>query len=124
MCIVFMLQIPGFKKSDSGFYYKFYVQNKDSIKADTSFILTMNIKYRVNIKGKDSVLFNSKDMAKPFQIGLQKPQFKGDVYEAFAMLHKGTVPLLFWEPRISLPRQHSILPFLLELIAPVRYTLT
>lgn len=80
---------PGFKKSDSGFYYKFYVQNNDSIKADTNFILTMNVKYRVNINGKDSVFFNSKDIAKPFQIGLQKPQFKGDVYEAFAMLHQG-----------------------------------
>jgi FKBP-type peptidyl-prolyl cis-trans isomerase FkpA len=80
---------PGFKKSDSGFYYKFYVQNNDSIKADTNFILTLNIKYRVNIDGKDSVFFNSKDMAKPFQIGVQKPQFKGDVFEAFAMLHQG-----------------------------------
>jgi FKBP-type peptidyl-prolyl cis-trans isomerase FkpA len=80
---------PGFKKSESGFYYKFYVQNDDSIKADTNFILTMNIKYRVNIDGKDSVFFNSKDMAKPFQIGVQKPQFKGDVFEAFAMLHQG-----------------------------------
>ena len=76
---------PGFKKSDSGFYYKYYVHNEDSTKADTNFVLTMNIKYRVNIKGKDSVFFNSKDMAKPFQIGLQKPQFKGDVFEAFAM---------------------------------------
>ncbi|NVO18273.1 MAG: FKBP-type peptidyl-prolyl cis-trans isomerase [Bacteroidetes bacterium] len=80
---------PGFKKSESGFYYKFYVQNEDSIKADTNFILTMNIRYRVNVKGKDSVFFNSRDMNKPFQLGIQKPQFKGDVYEAFAMLHQG-----------------------------------
>jgi FKBP-type peptidyl-prolyl cis-trans isomerase FkpA len=49
----------------------------------------MNIKYRININGKDSVFFNSKDMAKPFQIGLQKPQFKGDVFDAFSMLHQG-----------------------------------
>ena len=81
---------PGFKKAESGFYYKFFVQNKDSIKADTNFVLTMNVRYRVNLKGKDSVFFNSKkDMPRPFQIGLQKPQFKGDVYEAFAMLHQG-----------------------------------
>ncbi len=81
---------PGFKKDESGFYYKFFVQNKDSIKADTNFVLTMNVRYRVNIKGKDSIFFNSKkDMNRPFQIGLQKPQFKGDVYTAFAMLHQG-----------------------------------
>jgi FKBP-type peptidyl-prolyl cis-trans isomerase len=80
---------PGFKKAESGFYYKFFIENKDSLKADTNFILTMNIKYRVQINGRDSVFFNSKDMAKPFQIGIQKPQFKGDVFEAFAMLHQG-----------------------------------
>jgi FKBP-type peptidyl-prolyl cis-trans isomerase FkpA len=80
---------PGFKKSDSGFYYKFYVENEDSIKADTNFILTLKIKYRVNIKGKDSVFFDSKEMAKPFQIKLQKPQYKGDIFEAFAMVHQG-----------------------------------
>ncbi len=80
---------PGFKKAENGFYYKFYVENKDSLKADSNFVLTMQIKYRVNMNGKDSVFFNSKDLAKPFQIGLQKPQFKGDVYEAFAMLHQG-----------------------------------
>jgi FKBP-type peptidyl-prolyl cis-trans isomerase len=80
---------PGFKEGTNGIYYKFYVENKDSLKADTNFILTMNIKYRVKINGKDSVFFNSKDMAKPFQLGIQKPQFKGDVFEAFAMLHQG-----------------------------------
>ncbi|MBK7211898.1 MAG: FKBP-type peptidyl-prolyl cis-trans isomerase [Bacteroidales bacterium] len=80
---------PGFKKAESGFYYKFYEQNEDSLKADTNFILTMKIRYRVPIGGKDSVFFDSKDMQKPFQIGIQKPQFKGDVFEAFAMLHQG-----------------------------------
>jgi FKBP-type peptidyl-prolyl cis-trans isomerase len=80
---------PGYKKSDNDFYYKFYVENKDSIKADTNFILTLQIKYQVEIDGKDSVFFDSKEMEKPFQISLQKPQFKGDVFDAFSMLHQG-----------------------------------
>jgi FKBP-type peptidyl-prolyl cis-trans isomerase len=80
---------PGFKKGENGIYYKFYEQNEDSLKADTGLILTLNIQYRLKINGKDSIFFNSKELAKPFQLGMQKPQFKGDVFEAFSMLHQG-----------------------------------
>ncbi len=80
---------PGFKKSESGILYKFYVENKDSLKVVEGNILTMNICYRMKIGGKDSIFFNSKDMARPFEINLAKSEFKGDIYEAFAMLHKG-----------------------------------
>jgi len=80
---------PGYKKAESGFYYKFIEQYDDSVKADTNYILTLQLKYRVKIDGKDSVFFNSTEMAKPFQLTLMKPQFKGDVFEAFAMLHQG-----------------------------------
>jgi FKBP-type peptidyl-prolyl cis-trans isomerase FkpA len=80
---------PGFKKSESGIFYKFYVESKDTLKATEGNILTMNIRYRLKIADKDSVLFNSADMAKPFEIDLKKPEFKGDIYEAFGMLHKG-----------------------------------
>lgn len=80
---------PGYKKHENGFYYKFISENTDSVKADTNFILTLQLKYTVKINGKDSVFFNSSEMAKPFQISLQKPQFKGDVFDAFALLHQG-----------------------------------
>jgi len=80
---------PGFKKSDSGIFYKFYVQSKDTLKATEGTILTMNIRWRLNINKKDSVLFNSADSHKPFEIDQKKPEFKGDIYEAFGMLHKG-----------------------------------
>ena len=80
---------PGFKKSESGIFYKYYKENKDAQKAMTGNILTMNIKYRVKVNGKDSVLFTSAGMAKPFELNLAKSDFKGDVYEAFGMLHVG-----------------------------------
>jgi FKBP-type peptidyl-prolyl cis-trans isomerase len=80
---------PGFKKSESGILYKFYVENKDSLKATEGSILTMNLRYRIEINGKDSVFFNSADMGKPFPISLAKSEFKGDIYEAFSMLHVG-----------------------------------
>ncbi len=80
---------PGFKKTDSGIFYKYYVKSKDTLKATEGSILTMNLKYRLVINKKDSVLFNSADTHKPFEIELKKPEFKGDIYEAFGMLHKG-----------------------------------
>jgi len=80
---------PGFKKSESGIFYKYYVESKDTTKVTDGSILTMNIKYRLRIADKDSVLFNSADMPKAFEISQAKSEFKGDVYEAFAMLHKG-----------------------------------
>ena len=80
---------PGFKKSDSGIFYKFYEKSKDTLKATEGSILTMHIKYRLKIDKKDSVLFNSADSPRPFEIDLKKSEFKGDIYEAFAMLHKG-----------------------------------
>ncbi|MFZ4549591.1 MAG: hypothetical protein ACOYN4_19240, partial [Bacteroidales bacterium] len=80
---------PGFKKSESGIFYKFYVESKDTAKAVEGSILTMNIKYRIKIADKDSVFFNSADIGKPFEINLAKSEFKGDIYEAFGMLHVG-----------------------------------
>jgi FKBP-type peptidyl-prolyl cis-trans isomerase len=79
----------GFKKSDSGIYYKFYVENKDSLKPVEGSILTMNIVYRMEIDGKDSIFFNSADLPRAFEINLAKSEFVGDIYEAFSMLHKG-----------------------------------
>lgn len=80
---------PGFKKSENGILYKFHVQGKDTATAKEGSILTMSIKYYLKIAKKDSVLFNSSDSPRPFEIALKKPEFKGDIYEAFGMLHKG-----------------------------------
>ena len=89
MMITSCSKYPGFKKSESGILYKFYVENKDSLKAAEGSILTMNLQYRMKIGDKDSILFNSAESGKPFPISLAKSEFKGDIYEAFGMLHVG-----------------------------------
>jgi FKBP-type peptidyl-prolyl cis-trans isomerase len=89
MVITSCSKYPGFKKSESGIFYKYYVESEDTTKVTEGSILTMNIKYRLKIADKDSVLFNSSDMPKAFEISQAKSEFKGDIYEAFAMLHKG-----------------------------------
>jgi FKBP-type peptidyl-prolyl cis-trans isomerase len=80
---------PGFKKTDSGIMYKFFVENKDAKKPVEGEIMTLNIKYRMKLKGKDSTLFNSAELGRPFEISLAKSAYKGDIYEAFGMLHLG-----------------------------------
>jgi len=80
---------PGFKKTESGIFYKYYVESKDTLKPAEGSILTMNLKYRLKIKDKDSVLFNSADSPRAFEISQAKSEYKGDIYEAFGLLHKG-----------------------------------
>lgn len=80
---------PGFTKSDSGIYYKFYTENKDSLKPAEGNLMTLKIRWRVKINDKDSVLYDSKDNPKAFIVPLTKPGYKGDLYEALAMTHKG-----------------------------------
>jgi FKBP-type peptidyl-prolyl cis-trans isomerase len=89
MMITSCSKYPGFKKSESGIFYKYYVESKDTTTVKEGSILTMNLKYRLRIADKDSVLFNSADMPKAFEISQAKSEFKGDIYEAFGMLHKG-----------------------------------
>ena len=80
---------PGFSKSDSGIYYKFYTENKDSAKAVEGNLMTLKIRWRVKVNEKDSVLYDSKNTPKPFIVPLAKSGFKGDLYDALAMVHKG-----------------------------------
>jgi FKBP-type peptidyl-prolyl cis-trans isomerase len=80
---------PGFSKTDSGILYKFYTENKDSVKPVEGNLMTLKIRWRVKINEKDSVLYDSKDNPKAFIVPLTKPGYKGDLYEALAMTHKG-----------------------------------
>ncbi|MEI6747620.1 MAG: FKBP-type peptidyl-prolyl cis-trans isomerase [Bacteroidales bacterium] len=80
---------PGFTKTDSGIYYKFYTENKDSLKPVEGNLMTLKIRWRTKVNEKDSVLYDSKDNKKDFIVPLTKPGYKGDLYEALAMVHKG-----------------------------------
>ncbi|MBU1010967.1 MAG: FKBP-type peptidyl-prolyl cis-trans isomerase [Bacteroidetes bacterium] len=78
-------ELRGYKKTESGLYYQFHVNNKDSAKPALNDILTVEMTYSVN----DTVLFNSKGLNRPMQFPLMLPVFKGDFYEGIAMMHKG-----------------------------------
>lgn len=72
----------GFKKDkESGIYYKFYVQNKDSVQAQTGDVVSMM--YQLALK--DSILVSFI----PIEELVQESLYKGDVYDAIRMMHLG-----------------------------------
>ncbi len=78
-------KFPGFKQSESGLYYKFYLQDTEGKKASKDDILTVHMIYRIH----DSVIFDSRTLDAPFKFPLQEPSFKGDVFEGLAMMAVG-----------------------------------
>ncbi len=73
---------PGYKKTKTGLYYKFIVENSDSSKAQKDEILSLYLKYSY----KDSTIFNSKgEMLLPLTIS----ESKGDIFEGLSMMHAG-----------------------------------
>jgi FKBP-type peptidyl-prolyl cis-trans isomerase FkpA len=80
---------PGYSKTKDGLYYKFYFKSSDTTKVSPGKILTLNIRYYFKYKGKDSVLLDNVKQGFNFIIPCQIPVYKGDIYSAFAMMHKG-----------------------------------
>jgi FKBP-type peptidyl-prolyl cis-trans isomerase len=76
---------PGFKKTSDGLYYKFHVKSDDTTKVKRGMILEILINYSIN----DSVLFNSADNPGEFLIPLDSATYKGDLYDALAMMVPG-----------------------------------
>jgi peptidylprolyl isomerase len=76
---------PGYDKTESGLYYKFHVKNKDAKLPEIGDILTVSMTYRT----KDTVIFNSSELKEEFRFPLDKPTFKGDIFEGLAMMHLG-----------------------------------
>ena len=72
----------GYKQDkETGIYYKFYVENKDSVQAQTGDAVSMM--YQLALK--DSILVPMM----PIQELVQESFYKGDVYDAIRMMHVG-----------------------------------
>lgn len=81
---------PGFKKSDSGLYYKLYAVAKDTVKPKAKDWITLDYKLVVISKGKDSVFIDSKKAQQgPLRMQLPASDYKGDIYEGMRMLAAG-----------------------------------
>lgn len=81
---------PGFKKSDSGLYYKVYKVGKDTVKPKVKDFITLEYRLVVISKGKDSTFIDSKKSQQgPLRMQLLPSDYKGDIYEGMRMLAAG-----------------------------------
>ena len=73
---------PGYKKTDTGLYYKFHEKSGDTAKPRLQDIMKMKLSYGT----QDSLIMDGKQ---DFSLPLFKSLFKGDIYEGLAMMSKG-----------------------------------
>jgi len=78
---------PGFKKTDSGIYYKIIssVDSTSNIKIDSGMLWKMGMSYG----SEDSLLYDFSKNPTYFPMPYAKSQYKGDINEALALLAKG-----------------------------------
>jgi len=81
---------PGFKKTDTGLYYKLYKVGKDTVKPKVKDWISMEYRLRVVSKGKDSTFIDSrKSQQGPLRMQLPLSDYKGDIYEGMKMMSAG-----------------------------------
>lgn len=112
----------GYKKGNGGMLYKFHITNKDAAKANENDILTMNMKYWIDINGKDSLLYNSSEQDFPFEMQLIKPEFEGDIFDAISLMHVGDSATFvlnakdFFVKTVKLPKEPSNIDSTMKII--------
>ncbi len=81
---------PGFKKTDSGLYYKLYKVGKDTVKPKVKDWISMEYRLIVKSKGKDSTFIDSrKNKQGALRMQLPPSDYKGDIYQGMRMLTAG-----------------------------------
>lgn len=78
----------GYKESDTGLFYKFYVENEKEGKAQLGDLLTLSLVYSKKAD-TDSIIEDSRKNPTPFMLLLKVSDFKADLFEGLAMMHKG-----------------------------------
>ncbi len=72
----------GYEKSDTGLYYQFHKNNPSNHVPENNEIISMMMSIRTE---KDSVI----QAPRHFLTAMQKPKYKGDIYDAISMMHEG-----------------------------------
>ena len=79
---------PGFKKTDTGLYYKFYHRSNDTTSPHIAEFAEVEMVYGT----PDTVIFDSRQLPpnqKPMKIPMIRSIYKGDIYEGIRMMHVG-----------------------------------
>ena len=83
---------PGYEKSESGLYSKFYKQDEKGVKPKEGDVVKVIMSYSVSRNGKDSILFDSKknpNGSGSIEFPLGKTTFKGSFEEALGTMSVG-----------------------------------
>ena len=78
---------PGFKKNENGIYYKIISSDGggSQLKCDSGMFWKLGMSYGT----EDTLLFDFAMNPNYFEMPFTKPEYKGDINEAFALLSKG-----------------------------------
>ena len=76
---------PGYKKTPSGLYYKFYNQNTSATQPQLSDFMKVDMTCYLD----DSLYYDWQGAQHEVYTQLRDPIFKGDLQEAYAMMHVG-----------------------------------
>lgn len=76
----------GYEQTESGLYYKMISVNGSKPKIKQGDVITLKLNYSTI---KDSLLFESSKLGRPFLIKVDKSEYKGDLSEGFKMLSEG-----------------------------------
>lgn len=78
-------KFPGYKKTQSGLYYKFHSQNVSAPQPKLTDFMKVDMACYLN----DSLYYDWQGTQHEVYTQLQEPIFKGDLQEAYAMMHVG-----------------------------------
>lgn len=79
---------PGYQQAKSGMYYRYYTQNEGET-AKVGDIVEVNLSYFLMKEDGDSLIYTTTTLPEPAFDLVREPTFPGDLYEGFAMMHKG-----------------------------------
>lgn len=79
---------PGYKQTQSGLYYRYLTQNEGET-AKVGDIVEIALSYYLMRESGDSLLYTTDVLPEPAYDLVREPSFPGDLYEGFAMMHKG-----------------------------------
>ncbi|MDR0603691.1 MAG: FKBP-type peptidyl-prolyl cis-trans isomerase [Bacteroidales bacterium] len=72
----------GYEETGTGLYYRFYVENATRHVPENDEIISIVMSIQTE---KDSIVQEAKQM----KIAMQKPKFRGDIFEALSLMHEG-----------------------------------
>ena len=78
-------KFPGYKKTDTGLYYKFYTQDLSAPKPQMTDFLKVEMACYLD----DSLYYDFQNSARDVYSQMLESKFRGDLQEAYAMLHVG-----------------------------------